>query len=116
MSSITVKRADDLPYGPGQSDYEYDEGRQRKLEAEADARLCINCRHYSKRDFAPERGRRQVRAGGARVRGEGAGMREHDSFRVIPQDLAGVLIYALTVAVLIFGVGVDVARFVGRFL
>ena len=43
-------------------------------------------------------------------------MSEHDSFRVIPQELAGVLIYALTVAVLIFGVGVDVARFVARFI
>ena len=30
MGSITIRKCDDLPYGPGQSDYEYDNARQRK--------------------------------------------------------------------------------------
>lgn len=54
MPSITVKRADDLPYGLGQSDYEYDVARQRKLDEAEEARYCVNCRHYYKREFAPE--------------------------------------------------------------
>lgn len=32
MPSITVRRVDDLPYGPGQSDYEYDAYRIRRDE------------------------------------------------------------------------------------
>jgi hypothetical protein len=28
---------DDLPYGPGQSDYEYDDDRQRELDDSAEA-------------------------------------------------------------------------------
>ena len=30
MGAIYVRSCDDLPYGPGQSDYEYDKERQRK--------------------------------------------------------------------------------------
>lgn len=34
---------DDLPYGPGQSDYEYDKQRQRKVDMEP--KLCKECRY-----------------------------------------------------------------------
>ena len=34
MGAIYVRSCDDLPYGPGQSDYEYDKERQRKDDME----------------------------------------------------------------------------------
>ena len=47
MGSITVRRCDDLPYGPGNPDYEYDNDRQRKVDAEMDdVRLCKDCAHF----------------------------------------------------------------------
>ena len=35
MGSITIKDADDLPYGPGNPDYEYDGWRER-MDDDAD--------------------------------------------------------------------------------
>ncbi len=34
MPGICIERPEDLPYGPGQTDYEYDAWRQRQLEEE----------------------------------------------------------------------------------
>ena len=41
-------------------------------------------------------------------------MNDRDSFRIIPQEVAGAIIGALAAAVLIFGVFVDVARAIVR--
>jgi hypothetical protein len=38
MPSVVVTSSDDLPYGPGQPDYEYDKWRQEQLDDEDNER------------------------------------------------------------------------------